>query len=322
MFISFYEIVKKNNMIKIKYFNEVNITSKHFVTPLLTITFFVGIFWGINLTISKIEENSISGYVQSFNEGINQDLEYLKNAGDEVSKGSDLKKFLLSKDNESLISLMIGEKNMHSIGLMGVADADGYVVARTRSINQTGEQASVVSPQGRAIYGNFEKSASIEVSSFDPRQVLMTTGRRIYDEDNKMIGALFANYLLDDKYAVSFAEDHLSKNLSGVNVIFYTNYHGAYGSSFADDNLKKDINLYVNSKNSIIKTDKTKEVLLINNKDYLIKKIPFKGLEDTATGGLIFIPVFSLLEKIILTLLIQSISIAIYILIRHLRKRK
>lgn len=321
MFISFCEIVKKSNMKNLKYFNEINITSKHFVTPLLTITFFIGIFFILNLVISKIEENSISGYVQSFNQGINQDLEYLKSTGNEISQNNELKKLLVSKDNEALISLIIGKKNIHSIGLMGVADADGYIVARTKSINQTGERASVVSPQGRAIYGEHNEIASIEVSSFDAHQVLMTTGRRIYGEDGVMLGALFANYLLDDKYAISFAEDHLSKRLNDVNVVFYTNYYGTYGSSFEDKSLKENINLYLKSKNSIINSEKTKELISINDKDYLVKKIPFKGLEDTSTGGLIFIPVFSLLKKVILTLLIQAISIAIYSLIKHLRRK-
>jgi hypothetical protein len=291
-----------------------------FITPLVTIVFFGTVFTCIDFLVSRSEQHALDGVIASFDAGIKTDLAYLSVQGDQVAKNPQLLHYLSIDDHASIISTLLGERNLRSIGLMGVTDAQGHIIARTKSVLDSGEQAFVTSPQGRALAAGTEHVASVEVSSFDPHQVFMTTGRKIMNDAGVMVGALFANYLLDDGYARRFVNAYLSPSTTGAHVVFYTDYYGPYGMSF-DGGLKEQIYSYISSDPTIIKSDTQKRVLTINRTDYVMTKVPFKGLEKTATGALIFVPVYTLFRKILLAALVSTVLLLMYAFVRHLYKK-
>lgn len=293
--------------------------ARHYVTSVLTLIFFAAIFLSTNFIVSRWESAHLQNVATDIQKAIERDLDYLSAEGDAAAKNPLVATYLLSEDNEKLLAVMLGEKNNRGIGLMEVSDAEGYIIARTHSVNDTGENAFTASPQGRALGGGAESVKSIEVSSYDAHQVLMATARKIYSE-NTMVGALFANYLLDDTYASGLIAEKLPAEALGTQVIFYVDYYGAYGSSFAGS-LKDNVNVYVRSQPQVLRRAHQDQMMSIYGTNYLMRNIPFNGLEGPSTGVLVFTPVLGPFTKILLSALFGAFALIAYAFIRHLRVR-
>ncbi len=219
---------------------------------------------------------------------LNQDLKYLDVQGDEVANQLSLQEHIAANDYEAILSTLVTEKQRRNIGLMGIADANGYIITRTKSITSIGENAFTESPQGRALTAMVPNVASIEVSSFDDSQVLMTTARFVVSNEQK-IGALFANYLLDDAYAANLAAANLSPITANAQVAFYTDSKGIFGSSFSSESDRLAVDEYFLP--TILATADQIDLITLGNTTYRFQKIPIDGLEGQHTGAIIFVPV-------------------------------
>lgn len=276
-------------MIK-NYLNASNIshTIKSFLKALYVTTgvflfLFVSVHIGGTLYTYSIQKKS----VQAFNIGISNDLSYLKEQGDIVSKNELLIKYLLKEDSENLVAVMQKERSSRLIGLMGVTNKEGVIIGRTRSLGKIGDNVFLINPLGRVV-AKGESSQSVEAPiGFDPNQIFLTTARPIFYKD-QMIGALFANYLTDDSYAQRFRDNYLPK---GAEVVFYNKNAGVYGDSFSNKETRKLINSYFNSNSDWIKKGISgKTISFDDNNFYFVENIIFPGLESSPGGALIFIP--------------------------------
>ncbi|MDQ5951911.1 MAG: hypothetical protein QG626_38 [Patescibacteria group bacterium] len=242
-------------------------------------------------------------------ERLNADLEFLSEQGDAVAQNPSLATHLLNENYETLIATMLSEKETRHIGLIGLANADGYIVTRTKSIASLGEHAFVTAPQGRALAAGAPSVRSIEVNSFDEHQVLMTTGRFVYSDDTK-IGALFANYLLDTAYAQQLQHERLTSIAEHAEVGFYTDVYGIYSSSFTDTGTAETIHAYFTPEH--LPAANSVSFLTFDGHDYVVKNLSFKGLEGSHTGALIFLPIVSqsqlAIEAFIAALILALIS--------------
>lgn len=242
-------------------------------------------------------------------EKLNADLEYLSEQGDTVAQNPSIATHLLNENYETLLAIMLSEKESRHIGLMGLTNAEGYIVTRTKSIASLGEHAFVTAPQGRALAAGAPSVRSIEVSSFDEHQVLMTTGRFIYSENAK-IGALFANYLLDNDYAKKLQQQQLASAAKQADIAFYTDVHGIYGSSFSDAGTAEAIQAYFTQAH--IPDANNVSFLTFDGQEYVVKNLRFKGLEGSHTGALIFLPIVSqswlVLQAFVAALLLALVS--------------
>lgn len=263
--------------------------------------------------ITKLGENS----TQSFKAGINQDLNYLKEQGDEAAKNTSIQESLLTNDSEKLTQLLLNEKTQRSIGLMSVTDSGGVVIGRTMSIGKLGENIFLTRPLGR-VTAQGKSAQSIEATyGFDPRQIILTTGRPII-RDNHMIGALFASRLADDDYATIFRNNHLSK---GVEVVFYNKNAGIYGNSFSDPSTRKLINSYFNSGSDWIKNGSSgKTISFKDGQLYLVENIIFPGLESSPGGALLFIPYRNISTILNLSSILITILTFLYLTLRQHRR--
>ncbi len=238
---------------------------------------------GGSLYISHISNKTID----DFKSGISRDLAHLKTEGDELAQSDILKKYIQSKDSEKLIEFTKAEIIKRHIGLMGVVDKNGIVLSRTNSTGNLGNNSFLVNPVARVV-AEGKYAESIEATYiFDPSQIFLTTGRPVNDGGD-MIGALFANYLADDVYAIRFQDSYLPK---GTKVVFYNKNAGVYGNGFAESNSRKLINSYFDVGSDWIKNGRSGETISFDDGSfYLVENIIFPGLEESPGGAFLFIP--------------------------------
>ncbi len=256
--------------------------------------------------------------LKAFDRGLASELHHLTTQGDLIAQNELLQRYMRDDDPYKILTVLNAERERRSIGLMGVADNRGIIISRTRSSSSRGENTFLISPQGRAVAAG-GRPASIEVSSFDPTQVLMTTGRQIAS-GTSTIGALFANNLLDNTYARSFKEKYL---FDGLQVVFYTKGYGIYGSSF-DDETSRIIRSHFNVDSDWIQRERTGDVVKIGTDTYYrVHTIVFPGLEgDRLTGAIVFVPYYGYAFSIRLFVVILTLGVFSGIVYRAYRSTK
>lgn len=286
-----------------------------YITLGVFLFFFVSFHIGGALYTSHISTKSF----HAFETGIARDLAYLKEQGDEIAKDDSLQKYLLDRDSQKLIELTKKEISERGIGLMGVADENGILLSRTLSQGNLGNNIFLVNPVGRVV-AQGKSAQSVEATvGFDPKQIFLNTGRPIM-RDGRMIGALTANYLTDNAYAVRFRDAYLSR---GVEVVFYNKNGGVFGNSFSDKEIRNLISSYFNSSSDWIKNGSSgKTISFKDGSFYLVENFIFPGLEQSPGGALIFIPRMDVsnIANIVTTLFI--LCVFIFLALRHHFKSK
>lgn len=252
-----------------------------YVTLGVFLFLFVSLHVAGALYVSSLETKS----EQYFQSGITKDISHLKTQGDMVAQNDLLKQALIDEDSDSLSAIIQKELSERDIGLIGVANAQGVIVSRTFSKSNLGQNVFLTAPAGRAL--TQEKSVeSIELTGFG-NQIFMTTARLVADKD-KMIGVLFANYLMNDEYATRFRDSYLPK---GAEVLFYTKEFGVYGASFSDPERRKLVHSYFDQGSGWAQNKSSGNTITFDgNSFYIVKNIIFPGLEQSPGGALIFLP--------------------------------
>lgn len=251
--------------------------------------------------------------------GIATDFTHLKVQGDAIAADEHFKELLLSGNSSAVIDFLQKEREARAVGLMGAYDAQGIVIARTKTPGALGENNFLTTPQGRALDKNGHVE-SIEATSFDPRQLAMFTGREVL-QDGVRIGGLSTNYLFDDTYLRRFRDEYLP---ASAEVVSYTAKYGMYGESFTDPATRSLITSYFTTGSEWIQKGLSgKTVSFGDNSYYLVLNSVAQGLEASPGGLLIFIPRkdISPIAQLVLSLftLVTFISVALYY---HLRSRR
>ncbi len=287
-----------------------------FATLGVFLALFVSTHIGGALYVSSIAASS----ADAFRSGIERDLTYLKEQGDAVAREELVQQYLTEENSEKLIETLRAEKEKRSIGLMGAATSEGVIIGRTRTVGKRGDNVFLTTPMGR-IVAEGKSAQSVEAPiGFDPRQIFLTTGRPIMQSD-RMIGALFANYLTDDIYAARFRDTYLAH---GVEVVFYNRNGGVYGSSFSDGEVRKRINSYFNSGSEWIRNGSSgKTISFKDGTFYLVENIIFPGLEESPGGALLFIPRYDISSIAnVVTAFVTLLVFVFFALSLHLRARR
>ncbi len=255
---------------------------------------------------------------EAFQTGLAQELAYLKEQGDAVANNDVLQTYLLAKDYTSLLDLLQQERDVRSIGLMGVTNESGAIVSRTKTVAKSGDNVFLTAPAGR-IVAKGESVESVELTGFNG-QLFLTTGRPIMSEGT-MIGGLFANYLTDHDFAIRFRDGYFP---DGVELAFYSKQYGIYGNSFSDPEIHQLTDAYFNTGSEWIKNGMTgKTVYLQDGRYFLVENVIFPGLEESPGGVLIFIPRqdISVVANLIIGL-VTVFTFCILALHDHLRSRR
>lgn len=290
-------------------------TKKYLLKALcITVGVFLGLFVLLHIAGALYISSIATKSSDAFHAGIERDLAYLKVQGDEMAQNELLIKYLLSGDRENLLKVIQSEKQARSIGLMGVANSQGIMMARTKSVGKVGDNTFLTSVVGR-IVAEGKSAQSVEApTGFDPNQLFLVTGRPIISEDH-MIGGLYANYLTDDIYATRFKDTYLP---SGVEVLFYKKGVGIYGDSFENVETRSTINSYFNSGSDWIQRgDSGKTISLQDGTFYLVENITFPGLEGSPGGVLLFIPRNDMSTIVQITIAALILIVFLFLTLRH-----
>lgn len=250
-----------------------------------TLGILVVLFVGMHIVNAFYISHETTVSDNAFTRGLDAEMQRLKEQGDAVAQSSDLLESVLLKDRERLLDVISRERASRDIGLMGVADAAGVMLGRTFSRGTYGDTVFLTAPAGRAV-SDGRSVESVEMTGFGD-QMFITTARPLLQE-GQMIGALFANALLDDAYGVRFRDTYLPQ---GTQVAFYSKAYGIYGASFADIETKTVIKSYFNPGSDWVEnglSDKT--IVFEDGTTYVVKNVIFPGLEQSPGGALLFIP--------------------------------
>lgn len=223
-------------------------------------------------------------------EKLNSDLNYLEDQGNQVAKNPSIVEHLVNKNYETLLTTLLSEGELRRIGIIELTNADGYAVTRTNSFADLGEQLFVTTPQGRALASGAPTLKSIETYTSNEHQALMTTGRFIYYNDEK-IGAIFADSLLDNSYATQLRQEQFEFVATKAEIAFYTDIYGIYSTSLPDTASAETISAYFTPEH--IPAPNSVSTFTFDGQDYVVKNLSFKGLEGSHTGALLFLPVVS-----------------------------
>ncbi|MDO8495954.1 MAG: hypothetical protein Q7S43_00670 [bacterium] len=276
----------------------------------ITLGIFLGLFVSLHIGGALYVSSIATKASDSFQAGIASDLTYLKDQGDIVAKDVLLQQYIIEQDSEKLVDFTKKEVFSRKIGLIGVTNSEGILLSRTKSIGNLGNNPFLTTPHGRAVDRNGSVE-SIEISGFNPTQLLMTTGRKVMQND-RMIGALFASHLADDTYATNFRDAYLP---NGVEVMFYNRDYGIYGGSISDSTTRKLINSYFNSGSEWIQNGSSgKTISFKDGKFYLVENIVFPGVEQSPGGALLFIPRRDISG--IADIIIASLTLIVFVFLR------
>ncbi len=277
-----------------------------------TLAFFAVVFVVLHIAGAYHIRNIAMHEKIMLNSGLAKDMNHLKTQGDEVAADPAIILNLLLDNRQKLISLIRAEIPKRNIGLLGIANKHGVMVSRTLNTGKYGDNVFLTSPIGRAV-ANGSHVESIETTTF-VGEIGISTGRPIF-QNNEMVGALFANYLLDNSYAHFFKDTYLHP---GTEIVFYTKEYGIYGSSFSDTSTDQLVRSYFNSGsnwNTSGETDKT--VVFENGTTYLVENIVFPGLEKSPGGVLLFIPRVDLSMVTNTIVAIATLLCFLYLVLRH-----
>jgi hypothetical protein len=256
--------------------------------------------------------------LKAVDQGLASDMNHLKVEGDLIAQNEQLKQYVVDNDSPKILSLLTEEKDRRSIGLMTATNKDGIIITRTRSNSSRGDNTFLVSPQGRAV-AEGKEPVSIEMSSFDNTQVVMTTGR-LLKTSTTTIGSLFANNLLDDSYSTAFKKKYL---FDGVQVAFYTHDYGIYGSSIQELTERSLVQSYFHVDSDWIKHGKTGDIVRFDSGIYYrVENVEFPGLEHSPGGVLVFIPYYGYALPVRALIIVLTLALFTAIVVRSHRRLK
>lgn len=252
--------------------------------------------------------------------GIIEELTNLRDRGDDSAKLPALISALREEKIDELNETLLSERDRQEVGVMKVVDRNGFVLTRTRSSKNVGDNAFVASPLGRKMIQTNQGSTSIELSSVDDRQLIFSTGRFVYDNDLR-VGALFASAYVDDDFASRFAKMYLPEN---AQVAFYTKQYGLVGTSITSEPQKTILSSYVVPQLDFIQKDNARTLIrLPGYKLVVAQNIIFPGLEESPGGVLIFTPAIyfwpAVVSGFLIPILVFFISL---IFIKYYEKKK
>jgi hypothetical protein len=246
---------------------------------------FLALFVTLQFSGKICTEINSNLYAKRLEVGLQTETQQLKDAGDAITKDPIFVDALARQDRQALLTYTKQAIHDLDIGLMGIANADGVILSRTLSPGVIGDNVFLTAPAGRVV-ATGRSVESIERTGFGD-QIFLTTARSVYNQD-QFLGAVFANRLLDEVFAVKLQEKYLKGR---AELAFYTYTDGIYSSSFDEPTQRTLINEYFQPGSTWIadgETDKT--VYIPGGEYYAIRNITFPGLNQSPGGVLIFIP--------------------------------
>ena len=167
-----------------------------------------------------------------------------------------------------------------------MANQDGVVLTRTRTVAKRGDNIFYDSPQGRAA-AKGKSTVSFERSSVNDQDFIMIASSPMLD-NGKNIGSVFGGYSLNKNSADQIKGENAEL---GAELAYYMKSVGITGSTFNDtETAQKISNLFSAGSDWVLK-GRGGDIISIGNKSYYVENLVLPGLESSLGGALVFLPI-------------------------------
>lgn len=194
---------------------------------------------------------------------------------------------------------------------MVAVNEEGVVLARLAS-PRIGDYVFQTTPWGRAAANGQTVVMVGEGRNFP---LLISSAVPIM-QNQKVAGALFGSYILDNQYAQTFKKKYLHTD---EEVVFYSNKTGLTGTSYSDIETERLLKIYTDQASDAVRQTQSgllAEQLRIGNTTFHVLNIKLANPNGTVGGMLILIPIGTTFTYIVASILGIILSLAT-ILIRR-----
>jgi hypothetical protein len=216
-------------------------------------------------------------------QGIATDEGYVYQQVGEVASSSDLAHAIQADDFLATLSLLQQEQKARGLDAFTATDANGVVITRTQVVSDRGDYIFQTTPYGQALAAG-KSIVSIEKGTNLP--LLIIAGFPV-DASGTMVGAVFGGYSVDNAYAHSFRGRYLN---GSNNLIFYSKTAGMVGTTFESPTTTALLAAYFNTGSDWIEKGLSDREVMIEDRSYFVKNIPFKGIDGSVGGVLVLYP--------------------------------
>ncbi len=189
-------------------------------------------------------------------------------------------------DVSAIASLLADEGQKQGLSTLVAVNKDGIALSRIPATGGQGDYVFQTTPWGRVAAGG-TPTVMIGVGRSFP--LVMIAAVPIMEQE-KVAGAIFGGYWLNDDYAKTFKEKYLQ---SGVEIAFYSKEEGAVGMSFEDIDSQMLVHTAFNAGTDWAQNGQTDRIVDIKGKDYFVRNIVFPGeenVQDSPGGVFVFLP--------------------------------
>jgi hypothetical protein len=204
----------------------------------------------------------------------------------DIVAGGDITALIKNNDSSYLLALLDKEARKRGLTFLAAVNKDGINLASIPISSNYGDYVFQTTAWGRAV-AKGKEMAAIGAGNIFP---LILVGAEPIMENSFVQGAVFAGYLINDKYATKFKSKYLS---DGYQVLFYSKKDGVLGDSFSDQPTRNFLSAYFNVGSDWIQNGLSGKIVQINGENYYVENYIFPDPEkiDGGPGGaLIFLP--------------------------------
>jgi hypothetical protein len=246
-------------------------------------------------------------------DAIADDAKYVEMQTDEISRIPDVFAFVKRKDERNLLSVLNDEAKKRKLSGIIATGSDGVVIVRTFMVADRGDYLFDTDPVGRKL-AKKEETTSIEKLMAWP---LGIESGHLITKNGETVGAIIGKLFLDDEYAQTLKEKHLSK---GAELIFYSHEDGIIGATF-DLSQKQTLKASLNTGTRWISWVDRGYTFKIGNNDYIAKTITLSGVEEEVGKAVVFYPLHRTLASAISGLTAAFLFLVFFVGFYYVRKK-
>ncbi len=250
---------------------------------------------------------------------IQNDLEQLTKTGEDLAVLPDLVSALEDNNVEQLSTLIISEGAKRDIEQITVTNVEGVVIADSYDQSRVGGNIYLSSPEGRQLLDG-QQSTMIGASSFDPKQMHMTTSRLVSAGD-QIIGGIIIRKDINNRYARAIKAQFPNLN---PEIFFYTKADGITADTINSHAIQPLILTYFHTTSDWISQGKSDEYLSIDGHGYFLVNNLFDQSDQSGSGMIVFIPLKTMIvvDSILSLAICLAIGLITILRQRELRKKK
>jgi len=220
-------------------------------------------------------------------EDISLRLQYLLAQSEEIAKSAAIISALDAHDAFALLAASTEESRKCSVEGISLADADGFILTRTRTPTKNADNVFLTSFLPRETAAG--RSASAASGMVRSGTVSLAAAAPVEASDGTFLGSVFLSDLMNAEYARSWRDLHLA---AGEEIAFYAHDVGIVGSSFSSESANNLLSVYFSPpEHAAIDDGSLRTPVNIDGRHYIARAVPLANFAGEDIGAVIlFVP--------------------------------